>query len=116
MLCFYYFIGKHAVDEGEGMRYLVNVLNLQAEMYKLMGLWSLSLGIYLDCADITTSLLGFSDSISALSWNSVTNCLRKMGLENLSLFYLETLCRDIELFTLKKMKVEVVDNIRQNNK
>ena len=44
----------------------------QAEMYKQMGLWPLALGIYLDCADLTVTLLGFHDDMSLHAWRAVT--------------------------------------------
>ena len=43
-------VGKQAVDEGAGLKRLLLLMEFQAEMYKLMGLWPLSIGIYLDCA------------------------------------------------------------------
>ena len=43
-------VGKQAVDEGAGLKRLILLMEFQAEMYKLMGLWPLSIGIYLDCA------------------------------------------------------------------
>ena len=43
-------VGKQTVDEGAGLKRLLLLMEFQAEMYKLMGLWPLSIGIYLDCA------------------------------------------------------------------
>ena len=43
-------VGSQAVDEGVGLKRLLVLMGYQAEMYKLMGLWPLSIGIYLDCA------------------------------------------------------------------
>jgi hypothetical protein len=34
--------------------------------------WPLALGIYLDCADLTVTLLGFHDDMSLHAWRAVT--------------------------------------------
>lgn len=43
-------LGRQSVDEGPGLKMLLLLMSYQAEMYKAMGLWPLSLAIYLDCA------------------------------------------------------------------
>jgi hypothetical protein len=109
-------IGKTAVDEGEGMLVLLRLLRLQADMYKCMGLWSLALGLYMDCADLTYALLGYSDYSSLLAMGAVTLCLRQMQEVSTAGRYVKTLCRMIEANSLKAMRVEVTKTIRDQDK
>lgn len=71
-------ISRKSVDEGEGMILLLKVFHLQADMYKLMGLFPLALAVYLDCVDLTASLLGFGDPATTAATICVSSCLRKM--------------------------------------
>ena len=109
-------LGKTAVDEGEGMLVLLKLLYLQAEMYKVMGLWSLALGIYLDCADLTYALLGFSDFTSMSAMKLVTSCLRKMQEMSMASEYVKLLCGLVDKNLMKKMKSEIVKNIKERDK
>jgi len=109
-------LDKQAVDEGQGLKLLLQLMGYQAEMYKLVGLWPLAVGIYLDCADLTASLLGFSDSASLTSWGVVTSCLRKMQLDSLAGHYLQSLVDDINRHTLKKMRTEIVTAIQMQDR
>jgi hypothetical protein len=109
-------IGKTAVDEGEGMLVLLRLLRLQADMYKCMGLWPLALGLYMDCADLTYALLGYSDYSSLLAMGAVTLCLRQMQEVSAAGRYVKTLCRLIEANSLKAMRVEVTKKIRDQDK
>lgn len=109
-------LGKTAVDEGEGMLVLLKILQLQAEMYKAMGLWPLALGIYLDCADLTYALLGFSDFTSMSALKLVTSCLRKMKEMKMASEYVKTLCGLVDKNLMKKMKNEIVKNIKERDK
>lgn len=67
-----------------------------AEMYKLMGLWVLGLGLYMDSTDIVISLLGYEDNYSIECLGYCTNCLRKMHLPVLAKNYIRAITTQIE--------------------
>ena len=71
-------ISRSNVDEGEGMLTLLKILHVQADMYKMMGLWPLALAIYLDCVDLTAGIVGFDDPGTINATVCVSSCLRKM--------------------------------------
>lgn len=71
-------ISQKNVDEGEGMLMLLKIFHVQADMYKLMGLWPLALAIYLDCVDLTAGIIGFDDPGTINATVCVSSCLRKM--------------------------------------
>ena len=71
-------ISRKNVDEGEFMLTLLRIFHVQADMYKLMGLWPLALAIYLDCLDLTAGIVGFDDPGTINATVCVTSCLRKM--------------------------------------
>jgi ankyrin repeat protein/acyl-CoA-binding protein len=86
---------NNAVDEGEGLSTLVKILSLAAELYKMLGLWPLALGLYLDCADLTAALLGFDDTITITAICQVSTCLRKMHYTSYAREYLNHICDDL---------------------
>jgi len=109
-------LGKHAVDEGEGLKVLVTLLTLQAEMYKAMGLWPLALAIYFDCVDMNASLMGFQDSATLASMVLLVACLRKMQCVQLAGKYIKAFCTMVENETLKSMRAEIVDKIKKQDR
>ena len=108
-------LGKHAVDEGEGLRILVKILALQAELYKHMGAWPLALAIYLDCVDISASLLGYEAEGTLLALDLVTTCLRKMQEVDLAGRYIAGLCGMIDKEVLRGKKQEMTYLITQQD-
>ena len=78
------------------MSYLEKLLHQLAEMYKLMGLWVLALGLYLDAGDMVLSLLGYENDHGISAMGYVTSCLRKMHLPVLARGYLSHVCKQIE--------------------
>ena len=66
--------------------------------------------------DLTTALLGFSDFASLTAWGLVANNLRKMHLDYLASFYMASLLGDIEQKTLKKMRLEIITSIKEQDK
>ena len=93
-------LNLRSVDEGDGLMLLLRALNMQADMYKLMGLWPLALGVYLDCADLMASLAGFDALTTIAALGNVTGCLRKMHCAPLAKRYIKTLCGRLTLETL----------------
>jgi hypothetical protein len=106
-------LGKAAVDEGEGLKLLVSLLTLQAEMYKSMGLWPLALATYFDCVDLTASLMGFNDSATLGAIALLVSCMRKMQCVHLAGKYIKSLCTMVEQQTLKAVRLEIVDKIKK---
>ena len=78
------------------MAYLEKLFHQLAEMYKLMGLWVLALGFYLDSGDMVLSLLGYEHDHGISAMGYVTNCLRKMHLPVLARGYIAHICKQIE--------------------
>jgi len=89
-------IGKKTVNEGEGAIFLVNALALQADMYKLMGLYSLALGVYLECFDIIISILGFNSNKATEAMTWVSSCLLKMRCPKEAKDWTSNVCRYLE--------------------
>ena len=89
-------VGKRTVNEGEGAVFLVNALALQADMYKMMGLYALALGVYLEAFDLTVSILGFNSNkaLEAMTW--VSSCLLKMRCPKESKDWTSNVCRFLE--------------------
>jgi hypothetical protein len=106
-------LGKAAVDEGEGLKLLVSLLTLQAEMYKIMGLWPLALATYFDCVDLTASLMGFNDTATLGAIALLVSCMRKMQCVHLAGKYIKALCTMVEQQTLKAVRLEIVDKIKK---
>lgn len=98
-------LSNNAVDEGEGLTTLIRLLNFQAEVYKQMGLWPLALGLYLDAADLTASLLGFDDYITTTAMGLVTNCFRKMHYPTLAREYISAVAEKLRNTLDPKRKV-----------
>lgn len=109
-------LGKQAVDEGEGLKILVTLLTLQAEMYKGMGLWPLALAIYFDCVDMNASLMGFNDPATLASMVLLVACLRKMQCVQLAGKYIKAFCQMVEGETLKSIRVEMVGKIKKEDR
>ena len=93
-------LAQKTINEGEGIIYLVNALALQADMYKLMGLYPLALAMYLESFDLTVSMLGFncSQAMNAMQW--VSSCLIKMRCPALSKEWTHNVCRALETESL----------------
>jgi len=91
-------------NEGQGVSYLVKLFHTLGEMYKLMGLWVLALGLYMDSTDMIVSLLGYEDSYSIESLGFSTNCLRKMHLPVLAKSYVSHITKQIETLARNKSK------------
>lgn len=109
-------LGKRAVDEGEGLKILITLLTLQAEMYKSMGIWPLALAIYFDCVDLSASVMGFNDSATLASVVLLVACMRKMQCVHLAGKYVKALCRMVETECLKSMRVEIVEKIKKQDR
>jgi hypothetical protein len=109
-------LGKRAVDEGEGLKVLITLLTLQAEMYKSMGLWSLALAIYFDCVDMNASVMGFNDASTLSSIVLLVSCLRKMQCVALAGKYVKALCTMVQRETMKAMKMEIVEKIKKQDR
>jgi hypothetical protein len=99
-----------ALDEyggEEGVLYVVTLTILQAEMYKMMGLWVLALALYLDATDLLVSRLGFDDKVCVSAFCNIDLILRRMDLESSGKLYISSL--------LAKMKKHsLTDNLRKN--
>jgi hypothetical protein len=67
------------------------VLALQAEMYRLMGLWPLALALHLDVADLLAMELGHDDAITRAAVCRVMFCLQQMQREDVGRGYITTL-------------------------
>jgi hypothetical protein len=109
-------LGKRAVDEGEGLKVLITLLTLQAEMYKSMGLWSLALAIYFDCVDMNASVMGFNDASTLSSIVLLVSCLRKMQCVALAGKYVKALCTMVQRETMKAMKMEIIEKIKKQDR
>jgi len=93
-------IDRDMVNEGEGIVLLLKALHLQADMYKLMSLWPLALAVYLDAADLVSSLLGYGDPLVIAAHGLVVSCMRKMHSSNLAKQYISSMCNRLEADTL----------------
>lgn len=109
-------LGKRAVDEGEGLKLLVKLLALQAEMYKHMGVWCLALANYIDCVDLMGSLMGFDYPATLQAVDLVTSCMRKMQRPDLAAAYVTALCEEIETETMKSFRGEFVENVKRQDR
>lgn len=109
-------LSKRAVDEGEGLKVLISLLTLQAEMYKSMGLWPLALAIYFDCVDMNASLMGYNDSATLASIVLLVSCLRKMQCVTLAGKYVKGLCQMVQQETMKSMKMEIIEKIKKQDR
>lgn len=109
-------LGKRAVDEGEGLKVLITLLNLQAEMYKSMGLWSLALAIYFDCVDMSASLMGYNDGGTLAAIALLLSCLRKMQCVALAGKYVKALCQMVQQETMKSAKMEIIEKIKKQDR
>ena len=104
------------VNEGEGLGNLIKLLALQAELYKHMGLWPLALANYLDCVDLTASLLGFEDDATISMIELVTSTFRKMHCASNAKEYITAICLKLDRFSLDKKKVQVSVKIKEEDK
>ena len=109
-------LGKRAVDEGEGLKILISLLTLQAEMYKSMGLWPLALAIYFDCVDLNASLMGYNDTATQASIVLLIACLRKMQCVQLAGKHVKSLCQMVQRETLKSARAEIVEKIKKQDR
>lgn len=57
-------LNKVSINEGEGLLYTCQLMCMQADMYKLLGLYVLALSIYIDLVDMACVLVGMSNSIA----------------------------------------------------
>lgn len=89
-------VSQKSVDEGEGMLMLLKIFHVQADMYKLMGLFPLALAVYLDSVDLAATLLGFGDPGTSASAVCVSSCLRKMHLPALAKTWMANLGHRLE--------------------
>jgi hypothetical protein len=85
-------LDKPSANEGEGLLVLNKLLGFQAEMYKMMGLFPLALGILMDCADMMASLMGYCDAAFHTAVCQVCALLRLMKAPLLIKRYLENIC------------------------
>ena len=109
-------LGKRAVDEGEGLKVLISLLVLQAEMYKSMGIWTLALAIYFDCVDMNASLMGYGDASTQASIVLLVSCLRKMQCVQLAGKYIKALCQMVQKDSLRSAKSDIVDMIKKQDR
>lgn len=86
-------LGKKAVDEGEGLAYLLETLGALCDSYHLAGLYLLALTIYLDLLTRTVALCGWFDRLSLdTGLTQVLLCYRRMNL----VAQADTLVREIQ--------------------
>jgi hypothetical protein len=109
-------LGQRAVDEGEGLSLLVRCMEFQAEMYKQMGLWTLAVAIYLDCADLATSLIGFDTIEAVTAVTRVSSCLRKMNCGALEKKYIRSLCDKLEKESLSEFNTLCAQKIADEDR
>jgi hypothetical protein len=109
-------IGKQAVDEGEGMYLLLKVLGLQADMYKMMGLWPLAMAIYIDIAELTASLLGLSDNVTFKALTLVSSCFRKMQQPKLAEDYMKHCIEQLGYNLKKSSKDNMIERLQRLNR
>ena len=92
-------------------------IQLQAEMFKMMGLWPVALGLLLDAADWTCSRLGFDAEESLCALVSVSACLRKMDLAAEAAAYVKKTCAQLEYFAAEsEHKKDLAAALKQKNK
>ncbi len=89
-------VSQKSINEGEGAIFLMYAMALQADMYKLMGLYPLALGTYLECFDLIISILGFNATQSTTAMQWVSSCLLKMRCPALSKEWMNNVCRFLE--------------------
>ena len=80
-----------------GAVHTVTILLLQADMYMLLDIFPLALGLYLDCVDIIASSIGFEDEKFIRCVLKVISCARKMGFsqEYINIYVSQT-CENLE--------------------
>lgn len=93
-------ISLKTVDEGEGILVMIKAMTLQADMYKMMGLYPLALGIYLDCFDHIVNVMGYSDNNTANCLRTVIQALLNMRCLKEATTYVHTICHRLEQETL----------------
>jgi hypothetical protein len=109
-------IGKTAIDEGEGMFLLLKILAIQADMYKLMGLWPLALSILIDVADLTVNLLGFGDRVTLQALSLVSSCFRKMQKPALADEYMKFCIEQLGYNLKMTIKDNLIERLQQLNR
>lgn len=109
-------LGKQAVDEGEGMYLLLKILGLQADMYKMMGLWALAMAIYVDVAELTASLLGLSDNVTFKALTLVSSCFRKMQQPKLAEDFMKHCIEQLGQNLKKSAKENMIERLQKLNR
>lgn len=104
------------VDEGEGAGYLIQLLTMQAEMYRMMNVYPLALGCLMDCVDILAGLIGFDDVACITAIGFVSNCLRKMQCKDLATTYVSSICAKLEVHTKQEVKGTVAQRIQDTER
>ena len=66
----------------EGVLFVARLMQVQAEMYQMLGLPVLALGLFMDAADMIVSRLGFDSVESLQAFGAVESLLRRMGLQH----------------------------------
>lgn len=80
-----------------GAVHTVQILLFQADMYMLLDLFPLALGLFLDSIDILASSIGMEDAIFIESVYKLLSCSRKMGLSEKHINqYVSALCKNLE--------------------
>ena len=83
-------------DEADSLQILPRLLAMQAEAYKLLGMWPLALAIMLDRADILATLTGYENGATIDAVCHVASCLRKMSCGHLASMYIKSISRKLE--------------------
>jgi ankyrin repeat protein/acyl-CoA-binding protein len=109
-------LDSHKVDEGEGAGYLIQLLTMQAEMYRMMNVYPLALGCLMDCVDILAGLIGFDDVACVSAIGLVANCLRKMNNKDLATNYVSSICAKLEVHTKQEVKGAIAQRIQDTER
>eukprot|EP01041_Mallomonas_annulata_P002165 gene2165-4214_t len=88
-------VGGDGSEEEKSFR-LFRTLCLQADMYKLMGLWPLAMGLYLDAVELITSVMGYGDIRAMRALCVLLNILRQMDLPEVADAYFEKISSRLE--------------------
>lgn len=89
----------------EGILHTVKLIELQAEMYKLMGLWVIALALLLDAADWLFTRLGYDDNLCYHAIDAITACLRHMGYHKEAKKYVLSTCDAIDKHSNSRQSV-----------
>lgn len=91
----------------DGVMYVVTLGMLQAEMYKMLGLWVLALAVYVDATDLLVTRLGFDDRLCISAFCNIDMIFRRLEMPAAGKLYISSLVARIKKHTFS-------DNTRKN--